>query len=213
MVRDGEGQDRQDITLPGLQPSFAEAILALNKPTVLVLTNGGALSTEAFDGRGGVTGRGASAIVEAFNPNVVGSKALASLLFGDANSWGKLPYTIYPSNYTDAIEMDSFDMTKGIGRTYRYYRGPVNYEFGFGLSYTTFDSTCHLIVVGKGRRAASCVVRNTGMMAGDKVMMMFVCPSTDVRASEPETIQIVSYSHIVAILCIVSSVMIYNELI
>lgn len=188
---EGEGQDRVDITLPGLQPMFAKAILALNKPTVLILTNGGSLSTEEFDSIGGVSGHGASAIVEAFNPNVVGAQALARLLFGVINTFGKLPYSVYPSSYTTAIEMESFDMTKSPGRTYRYYQGPVNYEFGFGLSYTTFNLTCHLStrVVRPPRRTsrvqklATCVVQNTGKMDGDEVVMMFVRPSAEVRAS------------------------------
>ena len=189
---EGEGHDRQDITLPGLQSSFAKAILALNKPTILILTNGGALSTEGFDSDGGVNGQGVSAIVEAFNPNVVGSKALASLLFGSVNTWGKLPYTVYPSDYTTAVEMDNFDMTQSPGRTYRYYQGPVNYEFGFGLSYTTFGLTCRTsanvvmpsrgLVVG-GQQLATCAVKNIGTMDGDEVVMMFVRPSREVRAS------------------------------
>ena len=168
---EGEGHDRVSIALPGLQPTFAKMILALNKPTVLILTNGGALSTEGFD-------QSASAIVEAFNPNVVGATAVASLLFGHVNTWGKLPYSIYPETYTSAIAMDDFDMTTPPGRTYRYYQGPVNYEFGFGLSYTTFAMACL-----RKSTSVACTVTNTGTRDGDEVVLMFVRPLAAVRAA------------------------------
>ena len=153
-------------------------ILALNKPTVLILTNGGALSTEGFDQEGGLHNKGASAIVEAFNPNVVGAKAVAALLFGQVNTWGKLPYTIYPESYTNAIAMNNFDMTQSPGRTYRYYKGAVNYQFGHGLSYTNFSMHCEM-----KSKSVACTVTNTGEMDGDEVVMMFVRPLAAVRAA------------------------------
>ena len=177
---EGEGTDRTELVLPGVQPLFAKMVLDLKKPTVLILTNGGALSTEGFHDAGGVKGSGASAIVEAFNPNVIGATALASLLFGKVNTWGKLPYSIYPSSYTKNIAMDDFDMTAGVGRTYRYYTGPVNFPFGMGLSYTTFDMECTL-----DAKAVACTVTNTGAfpLGGDEVVMMYSRPSAAVRAA------------------------------
>jgi beta-glucosidase len=77
-----EGRDVADITLPGLQYSFAKQILALNKPTVLVLTGDDATGIEQLVA-------GSSAIVRTFYSGMQGSKALASLLFGEANRWGK----------------------------------------------------------------------------------------------------------------------------
>jgi hypothetical protein len=59
------------------------------------------------------------AIVEAFNPGLRGAEALFLSLFGEANRWGRLPVTIYPMDYTDQVDMYSFDMTAGPGRTYR----------------------------------------------------------------------------------------------
>ena len=46
--QEGEGHDRPDIVLPGLQSEFAERVLALRKPTVLVLTNGGPLAIDSL---------------------------------------------------------------------------------------------------------------------------------------------------------------------
>jgi len=48
----------------------------------------------------------AHAIVEAFNPGF-GARQLAESLFGDANRWGKLPYTIYDKNYTKQVSLFS----------------------------------------------------------------------------------------------------------
>jgi hypothetical protein len=73
-----EGTDRIDTALPPLQEGFAHQILALNKPTVLVLTNGGALVIDslagprAAAGAAAATGAAPYAIVEAFNPAVMG---------------------------------------------------------------------------------------------------------------------------------------------
>jgi beta-glucosidase len=84
---------------------------------------------------------GPAAIVEAFNPNTNGATALAKLLFGVENRWGKLPYTIYPASYAKAQDMANFDMSKAPGRTYKYYSGAPLFPFGHGLSLTTFALT------------------------------------------------------------------------
>ena len=85
-----EGTDRVDTALPGLQEQFALQVLALDKPTALVLTNGGALAIDRLVVRPAGQ-RAAYAIVEAFNPNVLGARAIGAALFGVGNRWGKLP--------------------------------------------------------------------------------------------------------------------------
>ena len=74
-----EGHDRPDTALPGLQASFAQQVVALNKPLLLIMSNGGAL---AIDDLVPVS----RAIVEAFNP-AQNTPQLASLLFGKTNRW------------------------------------------------------------------------------------------------------------------------------
>eukprot|EP01050_Picozoa_sp_SAG11_P034264 SAG11_NODE_12027_length_725_cov_1.142173_2_plen_117_part_00 len=90
-----EGVDRCDIRLPGLQEAFGLQVLGLGKPTVLVLTNGGPLAVDGLVA-------GSAAIVEAFNPGF-NALQLAQSLFGVHNRFGKLPYTIYDSNYTAQV--------------------------------------------------------------------------------------------------------------
>lgn len=82
-----EGIDRTDTALPGQQPNLVAQILALGKPVVLVLCNGGPLAIDDFV-------EGPAAIVEAYNPSVAGPRALAETLFGQHNRWGKLVYTM-----------------------------------------------------------------------------------------------------------------------
>ena len=68
--------------------------------------------------------------------------ALAAQLFGRENRWGKLPVTIYPSSYNTEQDMANYDMAKPPGRTYRYYTGKPLWDFGTGLSLTTFAMHC-----------------------------------------------------------------------
>lgn len=177
-----EGVDRKDIGLLGQQRALATQVLALGKPTVLVLSNGGALGIDGLVD-------GPRAIVEAFNP-AQQTAALAALLFGDENRWGKLPYTVYPSSYTDEQPMTNYDMSSGPGRTYKYYPSAAAktkplFEFGAGLSLTTFSLGCAL--EGKSDApsgatyAVRCSVANTGKRAGDEVVLVFHAAGESVR--------------------------------
>jgi hypothetical protein len=103
------------VLLHAQQEEFAHQVLALGKPTVLVLVNGGIISINTLV-------KPMAAIVEAFNPALRGAEALFLSLFGEANRWGRLPVTVYPAEYINEVDMYSFDMTKPPGRTYRYYQ-------------------------------------------------------------------------------------------
>ena len=93
-----EGVDRKDTLLPGIQSKFAQKILALGKPTVVILVNGGIVSIDELV-------PDAHAIVEAFYPSTRGAEALYMQLTGLTNSWSKLPVTIYPAEYTKQVEL------------------------------------------------------------------------------------------------------------
>ena len=77
----GEGRDRTNITLPGQQPELVSRIIALKKPTVLVLVNGAPLGIEMYVD-------GVDAIIESWQPGVAGMSALAPLLLGRENRRG-----------------------------------------------------------------------------------------------------------------------------
>lgn len=60
------------------------------------------------------------AMIEAFYPGPYGGTALAEAIFGVQNRWGRLPYSIYHSAFTDASPMTEHDLRVAPGKTYRY---------------------------------------------------------------------------------------------
>ena len=152
-------------------------VLALGKPTLLILSNGGGVAIDNLMD-------GPRAIVESFNP-AQQTPALASLLFGDANRWGHLPVTIYPHAYTSAKAMTDYDMSSGPGRTYKYFPSEATklrplFPFGFGLSYTSFSLSCQ--IKHAGTYTATCQVKNTGDRDGDAVVLVYHSAGPAIRA-------------------------------
>ncbi|NJD18561.1 MAG: glucan 1,4-alpha-glucosidase, partial [Gemmatimonadetes bacterium] len=168
------GGDRVDIGLPASQQRLLEAVVALGKPTVLVLLNGSALSIPW-------AAEHVPAIVEAWYPGQAAGTALADVLFGDQNPAGRLPVTFYRS----VDQLPPFSDYSMEGRTYRYFRGEPLFPFGHGLSYTTFayDGLETPARVATGDDVEVAVrVRNTGARGGEEVVQLYV---TDVEASAP----------------------------
>ena len=132
---ENEGRDRTDTKLPGAQAALLQAVVraGAGKPVVVVLVNGGIVSVDAlleYD----------VAVVEAWYPGVEGGRAIADALFGVSNRWGKLPVTVYRESFATQVPMLEMSFTKGIGRTYKYWRGDAPlYEFGHGLSLVNFS--------------------------------------------------------------------------
>eukprot|EP00937_MAST-01D_sp_MAST-1D-sp2_P001941 g1941.t1 len=128
-----EAHDRTSIDLPPQQHALAAAVLALGKPTTIVLLNGGSVAIAPE-----LEHANSPAVVEAFYPGQQGGTALANALFGAANRWGRLPYTVYPANWTDTHVMSEHEVATS-GRTYRYGADDVALaRFGTGLSLSTF---------------------------------------------------------------------------
>lgn len=71
-------------------------------------------------------------------PGIYGGEAVARALFGDDNRFGKTPVTIYGEGFTDELDMLSFDMGAGVGRSYRYYEGK-NLLYPMGESRSTLQ--------------------------------------------------------------------------
>ncbi|HEX9692115.1 MAG TPA: glycoside hydrolase family 3 C-terminal domain-containing protein [Gemmatimonadales bacterium] len=172
------GGDRIDIGLPEPQETLIRDIVALDKPVVLVLLNGSALSVNW-------AAEHVPAIVEAWYPGQAAGTAIADILFGDVNPAGRLPVTFYRS-VEQLPPFTNYDMA---GRTYRYFDGDPLFPFGHGLSYTTF-AYGHLDLpasVPAGEDVTlSVVVGNVGALAGEEVVQLYV---TDVEASVPVPIR------------------------
>ena len=164
--------DKVDLRLTGLQPVLLEKIVAVGKPTVLVLVSGSPLDLRWADEHVG-------AIVQAFYPGEEGGAAIADVLFGDCNPGGRLPVT-FPRSVADLPPFADYAM---IGRTYRYLRAEPLYPFGYGLSYTTFRYSD--VVLSKrrvtttesdrgGATQVAVTVQNVGTRPGDEVVQLYV---------------------------------------
>lgn len=158
--------DRLDIQLPASQTELIREIQKLGKPTVLVLLNGSAL---AFNWEA----ENIPAILEAWYPGQAGGTAIADILFGDYNPSGRLPLTFY-KNINQIPAFDEYNMK---GKTYRYFEDKPLYEFGYGLSYTTFEYALKNIPaeIKAGEKIKIGVdVTNTGKVNGDEVVQLYV---------------------------------------
>lgn len=174
---ESEGRDRHSIVLPGAQQKLIDAIVAVGKPVTVVLFNGGAVAIDELKAA-------RVAVIEAWYPGFYGAQALSDAIFGVTNTWGKLPITIFNSNYTNEFDMLDFNMSTAPGRTYRYYTRTPLYPFGFGLSYTSFALSFAAAPAAQLPATFSITVTNTGGRAGDEVVMAFFAP-LDVPAGEP----------------------------
>ncbi len=127
----GEGFDRSSLTLLGKQEELMSAVAAATKktgkPLVVVYIQGRTMLMNQAAEK-------ADALLTAWYPGEQGGKAVASLIFGDANPSGRLPVSIprsegqLPVYYSLGKQRDYMDGTSA----------PL-YPFGYGLSYTTFS--------------------------------------------------------------------------
>lgn len=161
------GGDRTRIELPAPQEQLLERVSAAGKPTVLVLLNGSALAVNWAD-------ENLPAIVEAWYPGGEGGTAVAEAIAGDFSPAGRLPVTFYKST-GQLPAFEDYSMAK---RTYRYFDGEPLYPFGYGLSYTAFTYSHPRVsrarVSAGGAVTVSVNVTNTGAMAGDEVVQLYL---------------------------------------
>jgi beta-glucosidase len=161
------GGDRTSLDLPAPQEGLLERLQATDKPVVLVLMNGSAMSVNWADAH-------LPAIVEAWYPGGEGGRAVAGLLAGDFSPAGRLPVTFYRS----ADQLPAFKDYGMAGRTYRYFGGEALYPFGYGLSYTRFaygqPVLARATVAAGEAQTVSVDVTNSGARDGDEVVQLYV---------------------------------------
>ena len=159
--------DKKDLRLTGLQEPLLEEILALGKPTVVVVLSGSALDLNYAHEHAG-------AVLQAWYPGEECGNALSDILFGDHSPGGRLPIT-FPKSIEDIPDITNYNMS---GRTYRYLDKLPLYPFGYGLSYTSFDYR-DLELSEKTVRAGdsllvSAIIVNTGSRRGDEVVQLYL---------------------------------------
>jgi beta-glucosidase len=158
-----------DLTLSEPQLKLAEAIEATGKPVVLVLVEGRPRIINRIVDKAG-------AILMAYNPGNEGGQAIADVLFGDFNPSGKLPFT-YPRTPNGLITYDHKPFETE-DTAFGNMAFTPQFEFGQGLSYTTFAySDLRLgqkTITGTADIPISVTVTNSGRRAGKEVVQLYV---------------------------------------
>lgn len=161
------GGDRTSLDLPKPEEDLLQAVAITGKPLVVVLMNGSALGVNWEKAH-------ANAILEAWYSGEEGGTAIAETLSGKNNPAGRLPVTFYK----DVRQLPHFEDYAMKGRTYRYFEGEPLWPFGYGLSYTTFSysklSLPSTPIHAGDPLNASVTVTNTGKVAGDEVVQLYL---------------------------------------
>ncbi len=172
----GENRDRQGLRLPGKQEQFVEELIKTGKPVVLVMFGGRAQVIAGLAEK-------CAAIIQAWYPGEEGGNAVADILYGKVSPSAKLSVS-YPN-----VEID-----KPICYNYTAEKDPrIAWPFGYGLSYTTFDYQ-NLKADAEVATSAECVnvafeVKNTGKMAADEVVQIYLSPTNEQQQIRPKQLQ------------------------
>jgi beta-glucosidase len=172
----GEGYDVANLELTGLQEELLKAVHETGTPTILVLINGRPLAIPW-------AAENIPAIVEAWIPGEKGGTAIAEVIFGEYNPSGKLPVT-FPRHsgqipvYYNYMPSKQYWIDHHWGAAYADMPATPLYEFGYGLSYTTYEYT-NLSISPKetglyGTVTVSVDVKNTGSMKGTEVAQLYI---------------------------------------
>ena len=168
-----------DLWLSENQRNLVKALAKTGKPIILVLNEGRPRLIADIEPL-------AKAVVDILIPGNYGGDALANLLAGDANFSAKMPYT-YPREINSLNTYD-YKVSEEVGTmagAYNYdAKVSLQWPFGFGLSYTTFEYSN--LKVDKSQFTADDVltvtvdVKNTGAKAGKEAVLLY---SSDLIAS------------------------------
>ena len=161
-----------DLSLSLNQRNLVKALAKTGKPIVLILNEGRPRLISDIEPL-------CAAVVDAILPGNFGGDALADLLSGDANFSAKLPFT-YPRHQAALTKYDykPCEQVETMSGAYNYNAVvSVQWAFGYGLSYTTFDYSN--LQVDKKEFTADDVltftvdVKNTGRVAGREPVLLF----------------------------------------
>lgn len=191
--QDSEGNDRASLGLPYGQDAVIAGLAEANPNTVVVMVTGNAVAMPWV--------KQVPAIVEAWYSGTEAGNALASVLFGDVNPSGKLPFT-FPARIEDnsAYAMGEYPgdsihvkYNESIFVGYRWadkQKAKPLFSFGHGLSYTTFEYgkvTADKKTIGKDEPLTFLLtVKNTGRREGAEVVQLYI---SDKKSSLPRPIK------------------------
>ncbi|MFT4186324.1 MAG: glycoside hydrolase family 3 C-terminal domain-containing protein [Micrococcaceae bacterium] len=169
--KESEGYDREDLTLAKNQLALLDKLSRLDKKIIVILVGGSAVELPFVND--------VDAIVNTYLAGQGVGAAVANILTGKANPSGKLSET-FPIKYSDMPNSDYYpgqeqtaEHREAIFVGYRYYdtaNVPVQFPFGFGLSYTTFKYSN----IEADNDGVTFAVTNTGNIAGAEVAQLYV---------------------------------------
>ncbi|MFP5115781.1 beta-glucosidase [Bacillaceae bacterium C204] len=187
----GEGADRQvvkgDYLLSDVEQDMISKVSAeyhkQGKKVAVILNIGGPIEVASWRDK-------VDSILLAWQPGQEAGYAVADVISGKVNPSGKLPTTL-PVKYSDVASANSFPGTPAVNPTqvvynediyvgYRYnttFNVKPAYEFGYGLSYTSFNISHVNISEGKkfkDKLKVSAMVENTGKLSGREVVQVYV---------------------------------------
>ena len=184
-----EGRDQHSLNLPvdGSQDRLIDAVADANPNTVVINSTGVAIAMPWL--------HKVKAVVQTWFPGQEAGDSIVDVLTGSVNPGGRLPITIprriedTPAfgNFPGNLKKHEVDYAEGsfIGyRHYEHYPETILFPFGFGLSYTTYDTSDAKLTWGKSEMpapassifVASTSVRNTGNTTGNEVIQVYVTP-------------------------------------
>jgi len=172
----GEGYDVASLDLTGMQEELIKAVHSTGTPVIVVLINGRPLSVRWAE-------ENIPAILMAWNCGEQGGHAVADIIFGDYNPDGRLPITVPRHSgqlpvYYNMMPSKAYWIDKGWGTAYADMPATPLWEFGYGLSYTTFEYSNLVISPSEtgtgGEVSVSVDVQNTGDREGSEVVQLYI---------------------------------------
>jgi beta-glucosidase len=181
-----EGSDRTSMKLPGLLDRLISEVSAVNPNCVVVMQTGTPVEMPWVDQ--------VPALIQAWYGGNETGNCIADVIFGDYNPSGKLSLS-FPKCIQDVPSFLNFRAEGGrtlygedIYLGYRYYEfanRDVNFPFGHGLSYTTFEFSDLLVTLENQKIRVTFKVTNTGSIKGAEAAQMYIEPKNMAKVNRP----------------------------
>lgn len=198
--QDCEDSDRKELELPYGQNEIINALAKVNKNLVIVNISGNAIAMPWIEE--------VPAILQAWFLGSEAGNAIASILLGEVNPSGKLPFTFPASlkdvgahklgEYPGVLRTDGSNIldekyNEGLYVGYRWAdkeKTKSLFPFGYGLSYTTFEYGEAVMnrktIKGNDRITVSIPITNTGMREGAEIVQLYI---HDVKSTLPRPVK------------------------
>ncbi|MBE6266194.1 MAG: beta-glucosidase [Prevotella ruminicola] len=172
----GENRDRQGLRLPGKQEEYVQELINTGKPVVLVMFGGRAQVVSGIAEK-------CAAVIQAWYPGEEGGNAVADILYGKVSPSAKL-----------SVSYPNVEINEPICYNYSAEKDPrVQWPFGYGLSYTTFEysnlEATPEVTTKDESFNITFDVKNTGKMAADEVAQIYLSPADGNKNIRPIQLQ------------------------